>query len=974
MLPRLDRRPGRLLLWAALILALVFPGCGEFTADPYPVRLRPVLFRDQAAPLLLRPQGIAVDPGDGSIYVVESGRRTLTGLGSSGGVRTRRALRPSDVPPGMTNAAGQDTGAVLVRSATGFWVVEQGLGPLFLPDESGQPQLLLGSGQGGLEPRDGVEVASADLSDVRGLAVDADDHLLVATRDQVFRVLPEGLELVAGRPSDRSDVAGGRDCPLFSFGVTAGLALDGEQNLYLADAGAGLIWRIAPDGAVMAIAGGGERLNPPLEPIDAQQAALDLGRAQLVWDDASGELLLLARNVLYRIGFQEGQPTFDPTRDRITIRTVPATMNLPRGLALGPQGPLVSSLTGVVYLATEEGARRIWQPDPAISVELGWAAAVERVGTSALLIQDSGQRRISLYLPQSGTYLLHAESSPAFNLSAPLAADLRGRVYLITNMGLRFIDVNGPTGLVGLRVGEVVTDGQSVYEVLLPYEGEVRGGENGDLWLLDPGRRFLLQIDTRTGSVTRALGATSGGGLPRDDQTSIPQLVSLTSPSSLAVADSLLLLADRLNPGGGVVYAANLSEQEHEIAGVLVPADRVAHLGGGGSQPYAAGRSFRALALDRVLRLVRWGGGLVVSLEDRFAPPLVRVDAGGLCSEIPIEPRSAPQALVLLEEDLLVAGWSDNRSIMALNLGDQPLVLWGMVIQAGQQAEIAVVESGVVDLAEGASGDLLCWTVEGEIVRFDGEVELLGRTSGTGRALGEATDGGIYLIERGGLWAVDPSGGARFAGEPLPGPGGGLVVEPAEGWVEGTRLRALSFGDNVTSMAIGGDGSLYWTDCETRSLFHAEPGLEGHVEPSAHVELVSRGEPVGAGEEAMILQAGPSGELYLADRERVYRYREGSWERFAGGGAHTCAPGVQAADLLLSDISGMTLDDSLVLRTRQGLIELSLAGEVLERTDLLQAEPWDASLWALCQSLDRVDDRLVIVQAGSVYEVMGWPR
>jgi sugar lactone lactonase YvrE len=93
----------------------------------------------------------------------------------------------------------------------------------------------------------------------RGLAVDANGNLFVAGPaasggNWIQKLTPAGeLSLFAGGPSGLADGPGTNA----QFSVLAGLAMDGDGNMYVADAGNNAIRKIAPSGDVTTVAGSG---------------------------------------------------------------------------------------------------------------------------------------------------------------------------------------------------------------------------------------------------------------------------------------------------------------------------------------------------------------------------------------------------------------------------------------------------------------------------------------------------------------------------------------------------------------------------------------------------------------------------------------------------------------------------------------------------------------------------------------------
>jgi sugar lactone lactonase YvrE len=106
----------------------------------------------------------------------------------------------------------------------------------------------------------------APLNSVYGLLIDKiTGRLLFNDEYLVLRLEPDGTLLaVAGAGSNRGPqlgrlTTGSTLASLLSPGVLRGMAQDATGVLYLSDAGAGRVYRVAPDGTVTTFAGGGTR-------------------------------------------------------------------------------------------------------------------------------------------------------------------------------------------------------------------------------------------------------------------------------------------------------------------------------------------------------------------------------------------------------------------------------------------------------------------------------------------------------------------------------------------------------------------------------------------------------------------------------------------------------------------------------------------------------------------------------------------
>ncbi len=138
---------------------------------------------------------------------------------------------------------------------------------------------------------DGQPALNGPLNSVYGLLFDhATGRLLFHDETLVERIEPDGslLALVGrGEPQDGA-TADGTLASNLRIAVLRGMAQDAGGNLYLADAVAGMVYRVALDGRVWVFAGGGTRSGPQSDGGPATAAQLGSPRAMVF--DSKGNL------------------------------------------------------------------------------------------------------------------------------------------------------------------------------------------------------------------------------------------------------------------------------------------------------------------------------------------------------------------------------------------------------------------------------------------------------------------------------------------------------------------------------------------------------------------------------------------------------------------------------------------------------------------------------------------------------------
>jgi sugar lactone lactonase YvrE len=262
----------------------------------------------------------------------------------------------------------------------------------------------IAGGTGALTYNDDDQPAiTANLSQPRGLAVGPDGALFIADADQnrVRRVGPDGLiSTVAGTGHSGYD-GDNRQAVDAQLNAPTGLAFGPDGSLYIADDGNDRVRRVRPDGAVMAFAGQGGKLDYSGDGGKAISAQLSLLRGLAV---GPGGDVFIAQN-----GFNQCVRRVGPDgiltklgggmSDKIALRTACA-------VAAGPDG--------AVYVADGDGCR-VWRvgvdgtaiivagtgnagfsgdDGPAVQAELNEPSGLALGPNGALYIADAGNQRI----------------------------------------------------------------------------------------------------------------------------------------------------------------------------------------------------------------------------------------------------------------------------------------------------------------------------------------------------------------------------------------------------------------------------------------------------------------------------------------------------------------------------------------------------------------------------------------------------
>ena len=199
-----------------------------------------------AAARFWQPRGVAVD-GDGNVYVADTANHTIRKITPAGVVTTLA---------GTAGSYGSTDGTGAAASFNSPWgMAVDGDGNLFVADTSnhairkvtpaGEVTTLAGSA-GSSGSADGTG-AAASFSQPAGVAVDGDGNLFVtdASNRTIRKVTPAGeVTTLAGSAGSSGSVNGIGPAARFSF--PTGVVVDGDGNLYVIDNSGSTIRKVTP--------------------------------------------------------------------------------------------------------------------------------------------------------------------------------------------------------------------------------------------------------------------------------------------------------------------------------------------------------------------------------------------------------------------------------------------------------------------------------------------------------------------------------------------------------------------------------------------------------------------------------------------------------------------------------------------------------------------------------------------------------
>ena len=237
------------------------------------------------------PAGIAVDTG-GNLFISDSGNNRIRKVTPNGVISTLAG----NGTPGFAGDGGPAISAQLTKP---YGIAVDVAGNLFIADygnsrvrrvtPDGVINTFAGNGTAGFSG-DGGTATSAGLSFPSGVAVDAGGNLFVAdTANNRIRKVSQGGMITTVAGNGVAGFAGdGGAATSAELSRPAGVSVDGNANLLIADTGNGRIRRVSTGGAISSVAGTVPRFSS-LDGIPATSASLAVNGVAV---DAAGNVFI----------------------------------------------------------------------------------------------------------------------------------------------------------------------------------------------------------------------------------------------------------------------------------------------------------------------------------------------------------------------------------------------------------------------------------------------------------------------------------------------------------------------------------------------------------------------------------------------------------------------------------------------------------------------------------------------------------
>lgn len=289
-------------------------------AAPAAMAASPLLISQAAGPPLRSPQAVAVDAA-GNVYIADTSAEALFKLSPDGSV--------SGIAQGLSGPSG-----VAVDAAGDVYV-----------SDSGNHEVDKLTWNGGFA----VSPVASGLGSPAGLAVDAAGDLFIADpgRHQVDKVTPDGtLSVIAGTGTAGSPVTG--TATASPLNNPTGVAVDANGNVYIADSGAAVVAKVTPAGALSIFAG---KAGLPGTPTAGTATSVHLRLPSGVAVDSSGNVYIADAGANYIEKVASGRLSLFAGTGRAAAPVYGATatsspLDGPAGIAVAPGGVFYVADTG----------------------------------------------------------------------------------------------------------------------------------------------------------------------------------------------------------------------------------------------------------------------------------------------------------------------------------------------------------------------------------------------------------------------------------------------------------------------------------------------------------------------------------------------------------------------------------------------------------------------------------------------------
>ena len=588
------------------------------------------------------------------------------------------------------------------------------------------------------------------------------------------------------------------------FSQTEGIAVDGHGNIYVADAGANRVRKIAPDGTISTVVGTGApgfagdggpanaaMLNQPYGlALDGAGDLFiaDLGNARIREMTTNGNIQTVAGGGSIAQSKALGGPAVD------------AQFNAPRNVAVDPDGTLYISDFGanIVYRVSPAGNLTVLagtgtagysgDASSANLAQLNSPAGIASDGNGSIYIADSGNNCIreayrnvistvfnttaptgvavssgSLYIAASN--YLGTINTPFAGVASALdvTTDAAGDVY-VTN-GQFVIEVSN-VGTVSTIAGSGLSlyfggDGGPAVSARLHTPSGIALDRQGNKYIADTANHRIRQI-TPGGMIgtiagTGAAGADGDGGPALAATLNSPESVAMDSTNNLYIADTGNNKIRKITPDGNISTVLDgLSNPEYvavDGTGAVYVADT------GNDRVVKIALSGTTSVLAQVLKpaavMVDGKGNVWISELARVS----EISASGVFS-IAADPLQSPRGLALTADGLLliaetgtnlIRGWTSSTGALTTVAGTGVQGFAGdggpaSAAELNAASDIAVDSTGVIWVADTGNNCIRTLTLSTVTIPPPQQVTGATMVNGASLTLGDVAPGEIITI------------------------------------------------------------------------------------------------------------------------------------------------------------------------------------------------------------------------------------
>jgi trimeric autotransporter adhesin len=387
----------------------------------------------------------------------------------------------------------------------------------------------------------GVSALSAALSQPEGIAVDRSGNVYVAdaASHQVRKIAPDGsIQTLAG-----TGVAGfsgdGGPASAALLNQPYGLAIDSAGNLYIADLGNSRVRKVAIDGSIQTVAGGGTlpatstgQGGPAVgtQLMQPRDIALGADGSLYISDFGANQVYQIATNGILSLVAGTGTAGFSGVGTSALL----AQLNAPAGLAVDP--------TGAIYIA-DSGNGRVRK------VYNGEIITVfSTPAPTGVALDSTGM----LYVAAPSYFGTVVEPIPGVPAARDVAVDASGTIYLSSGA---FVYKIPPGGVVATIAGSGASpyfggDGGPATAAELYSPSDMAVDSAGNWYIADTSNNRIRMV-TPAGVISTFAGTGDPALL------NAPRGIAIDASNNLYVADSGNNAVREISPAGMITTIAS---------------------------------------------------------------------------------------------------------------------------------------------------------------------------------------------------------------------------------------------------------------------------------------------------------------------------------------------------------------------------------------------------------------------------------